>query len=192
MRGQDPPAAHGEEPAGVRRHLQQEPPFHCNSQHLQIKKGVKGQIQHTHCLSCYSRKPPIARHFCAEHCWWQESTWMVPGPKRGPISTQSTPTGTNSLGSTSPSHPTLQPHPRCLGHHGQDSGHTSTSPISTCSPSQSSIHGKCCQVTGERKHFLFIPLDDCQARRAALSTPSHGVAPMSHSGCCIASSPRHG
>lgn len=136
------PARQGEEPAGVRRHFQQEPPFHCNSQHFHRRKGVKGQIQHTSCLSRYSRKPPTARHFCAEHRWWQERARMVPGAKRGPISTQSTPTSTNSLGSTSPSHPTPQPHPWCIGRRGQDSGHTSTSPISTCSPSQSSIHGK--------------------------------------------------
>ena len=38
---------------------------------------------------------------------------------------------------------------------------------------------------GERKDFLLVPLDDFQARRVTLSTPSRGAALMSHFGCRV-------
>lgn len=58
------------------------PPFNCNLHHFhrKKKKRVKGQIQHIYFLSRYSGKSPTARRFRTEHCWWQESARMVPGP----------------------------------------------------------------------------------------------------------------
>lgn len=78
---------------------------------------------------------------------------MVPSPEMGTVCTRSTPGHTSSLTPASPSHPTPQPRPWFVGRHGQGSGHTSPSPVSTCSPSQSSVRGKRLHMMGKGKTF---------------------------------------
>lgn len=109
---------------------------------------------------------------------------MACGPEMGTISPRSTPRMHKQPRIRQPltPHPTV-PVPGASAGMGRTLGYTSTSTISTCSPSQSSIHGKRLQATG--KDFLFILLDDFQAWRVMLSTPSHGTALVSHFGCCV-------
>lgn len=74
-------------------------------------------------------------------------------PKWAPSPPQHPPHARTASDQAAPCTPPCGPHPWRIGRHGQDSGYTSTSPISTCSPSQSSIHGKRLQATGKGKTF---------------------------------------
>lgn len=145
------------------------------------KKKVKGQILHVDFLSRYSGKSPAARRFHTEHCWWQERARMVPSPEMSTVCTRSTSGHTGSLAPASPSHPTPQPQPRLIGRHGQVTLHQAQ-----CQHAPPSVlhTWKTPPDDGERKGFLLVPLDDTQAWRQMLSSPSRGTALSCHFGCC--------